>query len=170
MIGQCIGRAAEAAGAGRIIVSEAMPERRRVAVDAGFEAVEPADVAALPPMDVAVDAVGITATATAAIKAVRRGGTIGFVGLGLPEVSIPLFDVVVPEREIVGSFCYTDDVFKQTVRALSEGTLEVSSLLGGVESFEDAHSAFEALATQERKDVKILIATDASTPTDDRGA
>lgn len=169
MIGQCIARAASLAGASQVIVSEAMPERWRTAVDAGFEAVEPKDVASLPPMDVAIDAVGITITASAAIKAVRRGGIVGFVGLGLPEVTIPLFDVVVPERKIVGSFCYTDSVFEDTVEALSEGELDVSSLLGGVEDFEDAHAAFEGLATHARKDVKILVGTGAERPGDGSG-
>lgn len=169
MIGQCIARAASLAGASRVVISEAMPERRRTAADAGFEAVQPEDVASLPPMDVAIDAVGITVTASASIKAVHRGGTVGFVGLGLPEVTIPLFDVVVPERKIVGCFCYTDSVFKEVVEALSNGALDVSSLLGSVEDFEDAHAAFEGLATQERKDVKIVVATDAQRPGGERG-
>lgn len=169
MIGQCIARAARSAGAARIIVSEAMPERRHIAADAGFEVIEPGEVGSLPPMDVTIDAVGVTATASAAIKAARRGGTVGFVGLGVPEVTIPLFDVVVAERKIVGCFCYPDSVFASAVEGLAEGKLDVASLLGTVEDFEAAHDAFESLATQERKDVKIVVATRQQRPGHDLG-
>ncbi len=158
MIGLCIALAARHAGAGSVVITESMEERRELATKLGFEALEPS-AAELSGFDVAVDAVGISATAAAAIGAVRRGGRVGFVGLGLPEVNIPLFEVVVPEVTIVGSFCYPDEVFERAVRLLRDGELDVSLLLGGVERFEDAHSAFEALAVGDRKDAKILIST-----------
>lgn len=158
MIGQCVARAARAAGASRVIVSESVAERLELAAEAGFDVVAPADVGELIPLDVAVDAVGISPTASAAIRAVRKGGTIGFVGLGLPEVSIPLFEVVVPERSIVGSFCYTDAVFTETVRTMASGEVDLSPLLGGTVGLEEAHDAFEDLATGKRKDVKIVVA------------
>jgi len=158
MIGQCIARAAQAAGAGRILLSESVAERRELAAQQGFNVVDPREVERLQPVDVAIDAVGISPTASSAIRAVRKGGTVGFVGLGLPEVSIPLFEVVVPERSIVGSFCYTDEVFNETVRTMASGEVDLSSLLGGTVSLEEAHDAFEGLATGQRKDVKIVVA------------
>lgn len=164
MIGQCIARAARFSGAARVIVSEAMEERRQLASASGFEVASPEEVAGLPLMDIAIDAVGITPTATAAIRAVKKGGTVGFVGLGLPDVTIPLFDVVVPERAIVGCFCYTDEVFQQTVEAMLRGDIDLAPLLGGVEDLEDAREAFESLATGERKDVKIVVKTGAGRP------
>lgn len=164
MIGQSVAHAARLAGAGSIVVSETMEERRALAAAAGFDTVEPAAVAGLGSVDVAIDAVGITATAAAAIRAVRKGGTVGFVGLGLSEVSIPLFDVVVPERSIVGSFCYTDDVFEETVGHLADGRVDLSALVGSVEPFEQIAEAFESLATAERTDVKIMLATGANRP------
>jgi threonine dehydrogenase-like Zn-dependent dehydrogenase len=164
MIGQCIAHAARHAGAGSVLVSEAMEERRRLAEGSGFEAVTPDELETRRPFDRSLDAVGITATAGSAIRAVRKGGTVCFVGLGLPEVTIPLFDVVVAERLIVGSFCYTDEVFTETVRLLAGRELDISGLVGGTVSLEDTPAAFEALATGERKDVKIMMATRASRP------
>jgi len=118
MIGQCIALAARLEGAGWITVSEGIKFRRRLAMQAGFDAVTPEQVTELLPVNRAFDAVGVTATASLAIRSLVKGGTACFVGLGRPEVSIPLFDVVVPERIIVGTFAYTDAVFRQTVEHL----------------------------------------------------
>jgi 2-desacetyl-2-hydroxyethyl bacteriochlorophyllide A dehydrogenase len=168
MIGQCVARAARLAGAGSVVVSEAMEERRNMAAESGFLAIEPDQVQELAPVDVAIDAVGISATAESAIKAVKKGGTVGFVGLGLPEISIPLFEVVVPERTIVGSFCYSDEVFEGTVASMAAGEIDLLPLLGDVVAFPEAHDAFESLATGERKDVKIVVSTGAERPGESR--
>jgi 2-desacetyl-2-hydroxyethyl bacteriochlorophyllide A dehydrogenase len=164
MIGQCIAHAARLAGARSVVVTEAMEERRALAEAGGFAAVAPDGLPDRGPFDRAFDAVGVSATAAAAIRAVRKGGTVCFVGLGLPEVAIPLFEVVVAERSIVGSFCYTDEVFAGTFDLLAGGDLDLSVLVGGTVSLEDTPAAFEDLATGVRRDVKIVMATAASRP------
>lgn len=121
-------------------------------------------VEAAAPFDVSFDAVGISATAFAAIRSVPKAAVACFVGLGLPEVSIPLFDVVVAERVIVGSFCYPDDVFREAAEHLASGRLDLDPLIGSVESFEDIAAAFEDLATNARTDVKIMMSTGATPP------
>ena len=164
MIGQCIAQAARLDRAGSITVSDGIALRRRLAMAAGFDSISPEAVAELPPVDRAFDAVGLSSTASAAIRSVKKGGTVCFVGLGTPEVSIPLFDVVVPERIIVGTFAYTDAVFLETVDHLAARRLDVSSLLGSVEGFDRIAAAFEDLANGQREDVKIMLATGALPP------
>ncbi len=164
MIGQCIAQAARLNGAGLITLSEGIKSRRRLATGAGFDAVAPDEVADLLPVDRAFDAVGVTSTASLAIRSVVKGGTACFVGLGRPEVSIPLFDVVVPERNIVGTFCYTDAGFRQTVEHLATRRLDLSPLLGNVEGFNGVAAAFEDLANGQREEVKIMLATGARPP------
>ncbi|MFQ5948622.1 MAG: zinc-binding dehydrogenase [Acidimicrobiia bacterium] len=164
MIGQCVAQAARVAGATSITVSDPLPERRQIAAHAGFEVIHPAQVEERAPFDRAIDAVGVSATAAASIKAVRVGGTICFVGLGRPEVSIPLFDVVVAERMIAGSFGYSDGVFREAVTRLGEGSLDLGPLIGSVVDFEDAPQVFEDLARDARRDVKILVSTGADPP------
>ena len=168
MIGQCLALASRLVGADRIIVSEAISSRRALAIEAGFEAIPPAEVPNLPAMNRAFDAVGVSATASTAIRSLAKGGTACFVGLGQPEVSIPLFDVVVPERIIVGTFAYTDSVFRQTVAHLANRRLDLRPLLGSVEDFNGIAAAFEDLATGEREEVKIMLATEASAPEGNR--
>jgi len=164
MIGQCVALAARLAGAESVTVSESLEERRRLAESSGFPVVTPDEVAGLAPVDVAIDAVGVSATAASSITAVGKGGRVGFVGLGLPEVSIPLSEVVVPERTIIGSFCYSDEVFKSAAAAMTAGDIDLSPLLGELFDLTSAHEAFESLATGERKDVKIVISTGSGRP------
>jgi 2-desacetyl-2-hydroxyethyl bacteriochlorophyllide A dehydrogenase len=164
MIGQCVAQAARLMGAGRVTVSDPMPERRALAEACGFESASPEDVERLGLFDRAVDAVGLSMTASSALRAVRPGGTVVFLGLGAPEVALPLFDIVVQERRILGSFCYRDEVFREAVTRVADGSLDVTALLGPVVPFEDAPSAFEDLAAGKRREVKILVTTDAVAP------
>jgi threonine dehydrogenase-like Zn-dependent dehydrogenase len=164
MIGQCVARAAKRAGARSVTISESMAVRRDLAVASGFEGIDPAAVGLQGPFDVAFDAVGSSATAAAAIRAVSKGATACFIGLGQPEISIPLFDVVVAERNIVGTFAYTDAVFEETADCLLDGSLEVGSLIGGLEPFDDVGQTFEALARKQRTDAKVLLRSGATGP------
>ena len=164
MIGQSIAQTCRLEGAARITVSDPIPDRRAQAAATGFEALCPEDVDGAGPFDVSFDAVGISDTASAAVRNIPKAGVACFVGLGLPEVSIPLFDVVVSERVIVGSFCYPDAVFREAAVHLAAGRLDLGPLIGSVESFEDTATAFEDLATGARTDTKIMMATGAEAP------
>ena len=164
MIGQSIAQTCRLEGASRVSVSDPIDDRRALAAAAGFQALRPDQVDGAGPFDVSFDAVGVSATAYAAIRNVPKAAVACFVGLGLPEVSIPLFDVVVGERVIVGSFCYPDAIFREAARHLAAGRLDLGPLIGSVESFEDIAAAFEDLATQARTDVKIMMSTGARAP------
>jgi alcohol dehydrogenase len=164
MIGQCVALAAQRAGASSVTISESIRVRRDLAIASGFIGVGPDEVGVRAPFDVSFDAVGSSATAAAAITAVRKGATVCFIGLGHPEISIPLFDVVVAERTIVGTFTYTDAVFEETADCLRDGSLDVALLIGGVESFDDVGQTFEALARKQRTDAKVLLTSGATGP------
>jgi threonine dehydrogenase-like Zn-dependent dehydrogenase len=164
MIGQCVAQAVRLMGAGEVVVSDPMEERRALAAACGFRAAAPEEVPAGGRFHRAVDAVGLPPTAAAAIRAVLPGGTVVFVGLGAPEIEIPLFEVVVQERTILGSFCYKDEVFHQAAARVGDGSLDVAPLLGAVVSMEEAPAAFEDLARGARRDVKILVSTGAEPP------
>ena len=167
MIGQAIAQTCRLEGAASVSVSDPMPSRQALAEASGFTALEPAQVEESGPFDVSFDAVGITATAYATIQNIPKGAVACFVGLGVPEVSIPLFDVVVSERVVVGSFCYPDAVFEEALDHLAAGRLDLDPLIGSVESFENTAQAFEDLATGARTDAKIMMSTGLGAPTND---
>ncbi len=164
MIGQAIAQTCRLDGAASVTISDPVRERRALADAAGFESVEPDAVEEAGPFDVAFDAVGISPTAAATIRAVPKGGTVCFVGLGLAEVTIPLFDVVVPERRVVGSFCYPHSVFREATGHLAADRLDLDPLIGSVETFEDIAAAFEDLARNRRSDAKIMMNTGQEAP------
>jgi threonine dehydrogenase-like Zn-dependent dehydrogenase len=74
MIGQCIATA-RLQGAGCITLSEGIEARRKLEVDAGFDAIAPDVVPDQAPENRDFDAVGVTATASAAIRSPVKGGT-----------------------------------------------------------------------------------------------
>ena len=160
MIGQVTAHAIRSLGAGEIVISEPHPRRREIAEAAGFVTLHPSEVPDAAPFDRAMDAVAISATVGAALDAVPKGGVVCIVGLGMPEVTIPLFSIVVGERIVVGSYCYSDATFIETARRLTEGSLDPAALIGPVVSMEDFPQAFEDLATGAISEVKVLMSTE----------
>ena len=157
MIGQCTAHAIRSLGAGEIVVSEPDPRRRRIAEAAGFATLHPDRVQDAAPFDRAMDAVAISATVGAALDAVPKGGVVCVVGLGMPQVTIPLFSIVVGERMVVGSYCYSDATFTDTARRLAEGDLDPTALIGPTVDMEDFPRAFEDLAAGAISEVKVLM-------------
>lgn len=156
MIGLCIALVLRAEGVDPV-VSEPIRRRRDIAGQAGISAVPPEELESLDPFHLSFDAVGVSTTASTALRLIPKGGTTVFVGLGLPEITLPLFDLVVPERTVVGSFCYSDEVFREAVERTVAGELDTGPLIGPVVGFDEAHRAFEDLATGESAEVKVLV-------------
>ena len=164
MIGQCTAHAIRSVGAGEIVISEPHPRRRAIAESAGFATLHPDQVAEEAPFDRAMDAVAISATVTAALEAVPKGGVVCVVGLGMPQVTVPLFSIVVGERIVVGSYCYSDTTFTDTARRLAEGDLDPAALIGPTVGMEEFPQAFEDLATGAISEVKVLMSTHHTSP------
>lgn len=160
MIGQVTAHAIRSLGAGEIVISEPHPKRRQIAEAAGFSTLHPEQVQAAAPFDRAMDAVAISATVSAALDAVPKGGVVCIVGLGMPHVTVPLFSIVVGERIVVGSYCYSDATFIETARRITEGSLDPAALIGPTVSMEEFPQAFEDLATGAVSEVKVLMTTD----------
>jgi threonine dehydrogenase-like Zn-dependent dehydrogenase len=164
MIGLCCAVAASLAGAGTVYVSDPLADRRALAAGLGAQGIEPAQVDALGQLDRAIDAVGISQTAAAALTAVPPGGTVCFVGLGLPEIALPLFEVVARERTVVGSFAYPDTTFRQAVEHLRTGAVDLSPLLGRTVALAQAPAAFAGLADGSIADAKVTVLTGQQPP------
>ncbi len=94
-------------------------------------------------VDIAVDAVGVAATRRAAVRAVRPGGRVVFVGLHDAESPLPCNEIVRGEVEVRGSFCYSEADFEAALAMLARGTLrqgpwiEERPLEEGPQAFDD---------------------------------
>lgn len=76
-------------------------------------------------VDIAVDAVGATATRQGCVAAVRAGGRVVWTGLHEAESLLPINDMIRREISAYGSFAYTRLDFGNALHALAEGRLRL---------------------------------------------
>ena len=163
-IGQAAILAARRIGARRVLVSEPSPSRRALAETLGAEPVDASDAdrmkeSAPGGVDIAIDAVGVSATLATALTATSPGGAVVLVGMNAPTVSMPAYEVSTQERTVLGAFCYTDDEFRAT--ALWAASADLDPLISRVVDLADAPDAFAALAASPETASKILVSFDS---------
>lgn len=134
-IGFLVAWLARRAGAGVTVVD--ISDDRRAHLDSlGFRT----SPAAEGEVDVAVDTVGLEITRREAVSHLVPGGTAVFLGLHDDEGSFSFYPVVLQERRIQGSYCYTDSDFGRAVALAAEVPEEFSErrpLEGGAAAFSD---------------------------------
>lgn len=157
-IGLLCAHLARQAGATATIV-DSNPERLRTARAWGVpRALEPSDASSLTPeFRAAIDAVGLSVTRRQAIRAVRRGGVVVFVGLHEPTVDFDANEVVRSEITIRGSFAYTPDDFDVAVGLLAAGILPDDKSWLSVRPLGLGRESFEELVGREPSVVKIVL-------------
>ncbi len=114
----------QAWGAAGVRLAETNALRRKTAERAGIEAFDPLTH---PPeaesVDLAVDAVGATATRAASIAAVCRGGVIAHVGLQDWAGDFDARSLTLGEVTFLGVYTYCDADLRASLAALHEGRL-----------------------------------------------
>lgn len=164
-IGQSVVLAALQEGARAVLVSEMDPGRRELCTRLGATVLDPragplaeqvrAAFGSLA--DVAIDAVGISATMVGAISSTRFGGVVSLVGMGSPELVLDAYRVSTEEREIVGSFCYTNQDFLDAAAWVDQGSPLLAALISRQVSAEHADAAFAGLAAADGTTGKVLV-------------
>lgn len=74
-------------------------------------------------MDVIIDFAGFGVTTASAIRAVRRGGRVVQVGMGVTDGLIPLVELAVKEVELIGSLAGSADDCAAVLRLIANGTV-----------------------------------------------
>jgi threonine dehydrogenase-like Zn-dependent dehydrogenase len=129
-------RVLKAKGVGRCIVVDTNPVRLRWASAWGATSVlnpKTDDVGSSlkaatsgEGVDSVVDAVGSAETRSQAVASVRRGGKAVFIGLHENVSSLPGNDIVRSEKQVIGSFSYSDEDFRRAVALANGGFLDAS--------------------------------------------
>lgn len=175
-IGQSVVIALQMAGVSEIVLSEPAADRRELVSTLGVTVLDPAD-GPMPEQaaealgaqaDLAIDAVGVSATMADALKATRLGGSVVLVGMGSPTLEIPAFAVSTEERSIVGSFTYTARDFADATAWAGSHAEALAPLVSDTVTPAEAQDAFAALAAGEGPPGKILVAFDEE-PRNDLG-
>jgi threonine dehydrogenase-like Zn-dependent dehydrogenase len=164
-IGQSLVLALAQAGVRRVVVSEVDRGRRALVERLGATAVDPSS-APVPeqaaellggPADVAVDAVGVTASLADALAATRPGGSVCLVGMGQPRVEVDAFAVSTAERSVVGSFTYSAQDFRLAVGLVAGAPQTADALISRVVPLADGPAAFASLAAGDGTPGKVLV-------------
>jgi L-iditol 2-dehydrogenase len=107
-------------------------------------------------VDLAVEAVGIDATVRAAVRSVRKGGTVTLVGNITPEVTLPLQKAVTRQIRLQGS-CASAGEYPQAIDLLNSGAIQVKPLITAVAPLEDGPRWFERLYSREPNLMKVVL-------------
>ena len=144
-------QAAQAMGAGRVLVVERQPARLQFARQLGAETASPAEAEEAARrlfgargVDTIVDCVGVEATRAQSIALVNPGGVIGEVGLGADYSNLPMNHVVRQEISLIGSYTYSSAEFGQAVDLLLGGKVTRERWSAGC-GLEEAGDVFERL-------------------------
>lgn len=160
MIGLGILLVALAAGAASVYVVDRSLARRQRAISLGAtSAVDPAAESVLDNVraDVTFDCVGVGQSANTAIKLARKGGRVVLVGIFGDPPTVNLNEVVLREREMIGSFAYVDD-FRKAIDLVANGHVPIDQLISTRIGLSEAVGrGFEMLVAEPDKYVRILV-------------
>jgi L-iditol 2-dehydrogenase len=164
-IGLLVQQALRVAGCSRVFVADVDPTRLTLSAKIGATAVLPSggelvqEVLQLTEgtgVALAVEAVGINQTITAAIDSVRKGGSIVLVGNISPQVTLPLQKVVTRQIRLQGS-CASAGEYSRAIDLLSSGEIDVKPLITAVVPLDEGPRWFERLYAREPNLMKVIL-------------
>lgn len=162
-IGQAVAIGARRLGVTEILVSEPSAPRRSLLEKLGFVTTTPDDLASSVRQTLAgtatvvIDAVGVDASMTAALENSATRARVVLVGMGTNSMTIAPYAISVGEREIIGSYCYSESHFRSTADWVSEGHPELDLLIDKELPLEGGPAAFRSLADGSLAANKILL-------------
>ncbi|XP_017795790.1 PREDICTED: sorbitol dehydrogenase-like isoform X2 [Habropoda laboriosa] len=165
---------AKTMGASQIVITDLLQSRLNLAKKLGADETlllrkedpEPAVVQRIHKLfgdepDKTIDACGAQSTIRLAIYATKAGGVAVLVGMGPPEVKIPLITALVKEVDIRGVFRYAND-YADALDLLATRKIDVKPLITHNYKMEDTVQAFETAKSGQSDVVKVMIHCNAS--------
>ena len=96
-------------------------------------------------VDLVIDAAGVSHTLKIAMDNVRPNGQITKVGWGPQPLDFSLDMIVQKNIRLQGSFSHNWPIWEKVIQLLSEGTLNVKPIIGGVWKIEEWKKAFSEM-------------------------
>ena len=164
-IGLMAAHSARAAGCGRVIVTDVVPEKLEMVAEMGFEVINSAreDVAAKIKSstdgwgaEVAFDATGHPKAIDSALDALSPGGRMVLIGCPMAPVPLDIIRMQAKEITLESIFRYVN-MYPKTIALLSSGALDVKSMITKTFPFEKSVEAFEYAVKRDPKSIKIQI-------------
>ncbi|MGB9812117.1 MAG: zinc-dependent alcohol dehydrogenase [Thermovenabulum sp.] len=155
-------------GSGKVAVTDIVDFRLEAAMKCGADYVlnvknEPVEKALELTDNVGFDRIIVTAGApnviNDSIKLVRNGGSIVLVAMIRKVVEINPIDIVGRKLTVYGSYMFTNEMH-EVMDYLINKKLNVGDIITSVHSLSEVPDVFRRLASENSKDIKVLIKTD----------
>jgi 2-desacetyl-2-hydroxyethyl bacteriochlorophyllide A dehydrogenase len=149
-----------AAGAAEVVAVDPNCSRASLALRCGAASLHSPDKAEelAGSFDVVLEAAGAPGAARLAIRLARRGGRVVLTGIPVDESdSIGVQELVTAAVQLKAVFGAPSAAWVHAVRAFAAGVLDPGPLVGRTFALEDVESAFAALDSPDREDVKVLL-------------
>ncbi|XP_066591962.1 sorbitol dehydrogenase-like [Prorops nasuta] len=160
---------AKSMGASKVVITDLMQDRLDVAKQLGADAVllmtkdgtDEENVRRVHDLfgeepDKTVDASGAQSSIRLAILATRSGGTAVLVGMGAPEVQIPLINALIREVDIRGVFRYAN-CYQDALDLIASGKVNVKPLITHNFKIEETIKAFDTSKDVKSGAIKVMI-------------
>jgi (R,R)-butanediol dehydrogenase / meso-butanediol dehydrogenase / diacetyl reductase len=151
-IGLAVATCARLAGAGRVLVAEPVPGRRRLAADLGFEVTKAMDGTQA---EVVFDAAAHPAVAAGLAEAVAVGGRVVLVGVYGRPAHVDLRSLTFKEVTVLGTRVYSRDDLRVATAMVAEGRFDPAPLITRAVPLADAAAAVDDLRAG--REVKLLV-------------
>ena len=106
--------------------------------------------------DKSIECSGAGSSLATAIYATLSGGVLVLVGIGAPEVKLPIVDASVREVDIRGIARYAN-CYPTALEMVASGNVNVSPLITHTYKLEESLQAFERAKTREGNAIKVII-------------
>ncbi|TBU32833.1 xylitol dehydrogenase [Dichomitus squalens] len=118
----------------------------------------------LKAVDLIVDASGAEVSIQTGIYIAKHGGRYVQVGMGAPEIVIPITTLLVKEIDFKGSFRYGPGDYQLAIALVSQGRIDLKPLVTHRYSFDQAVEAFQSTRAGKSPDGKPVIKAVISGP------
>jgi L-iditol 2-dehydrogenase len=106
--------------------------------------------------DHAFEVVGFRETVLAAVRSVRKGGTVTLVGNLAPSVELPLQDIVSRQLTLLGS-CASSGEYPACIDLMSSGAIDVAPLISATAPLDEGPAWFERLHRGDGQLMKVIL-------------
>lgn len=147
-VGVAVAQVARAYGVTEVIVSDVAAGRRESALKFGATAVFDAmtgDTRDLDDLDAFVDASGAAPAVRTGIEALRPGGRAVLVGMGLPEIELPVTTIQNRELVLTGVFRYAN-TWPTAISLAANGMVDLDGMVTGTFGLAGVQAALESTA------------------------
>lgn len=170
----------KAMGAGEIYVIQRKSVRQEYAKAEGATVIDPNECDAVAEIskltggkmaDVAFETTGSQQCYDLLVRSIKNQGTVVITSIWEHNIEVNLNDLVVTEKNVVGTICYNGNDFEEVIKLIGDGVLDTTGLITKKIALEDiVEQGFGTLTgPDKKKHVKVLVIPETSSIKDEIG-